>query len=79
MWGGIVTITITDKEREQIRRIYHSDHGHLQVSDRVTPFTIEKKIAQSLVKKDLACYCHMAATKFCMLTNSGIRIATKKG
>jgi hypothetical protein len=71
-------MSISETEIEQMRRIYHSDYGHLQVKDRRSFYAIDEETAQTLVEKGLADYNHMAMTKFCRLTSAGISVILKE-
>jgi hypothetical protein len=65
-------MSLTETELEQMRRIYHSEYGYLQVSEKRGFYTVDKKTAQMLVEKGLADYNHSAMTRFCQLTRAGI-------
>jgi hypothetical protein len=71
-------MSITDQEIEQMRRIYHSDYKHLQVKKQRNFYAIDEETAETLVKKGLADYNHLAMTKFCRLTSAGISVIRKK-
>jgi hypothetical protein len=72
-------MSVTKKEIEQMKRLFHSEYGHLQVKPKRNLYSIDEKTAQALAEKGLADYNHVAMTKFCRLTKAGIDVLKERG
>ncbi|MCK5601128.1 hypothetical protein KAR91_04610 [Candidatus Pacearchaeota archaeon] len=69
---------LNEKEKQQMRRIYYSKYGILQVKEKTNFYSVDKETAHSLVSKEFAEYTRIGITRGIRLTTEGIREVNKE-